>query len=110
MGLEIDHQQRRSNRPYFCFRVIAELVDEPEIRKSNKLIDTLMSHIVKNDFYLIDWNGEPTLWGKWNPEYVNALDVMVGDRKLNSSNIIGMLLDCLSLHGERKIPGCHHFI
>jgi len=76
----------------FAFGAIAELVDEPEIReKAITLIDTLMSHIVKNDFYLVDWNGEPTLWGKWNPEYVNARPVMVGDRKLNSSNIIGML-------------------
>lgn len=87
----------------FAFGVIAELVDEPEIReKAIMLIDTLMSHIVKNDFYLIDWNGEPTLWGKWNPEYVNALDVMVGDRKLNSSNIIGMLQTAYHFTGKEK--------
>ncbi|GAH97438.1 unnamed protein product, partial [marine sediment metagenome] len=56
----------------FAFGAIAELVDEPELRnKAIMLIDTLMSHVVKNDFYMIDWNGEPTLWGKWNPDYVN---------------------------------------
>jgi len=50
----------------FAFGVIAELIDEKELRdKAILLIDTLMSHVVKNDFYLIDWNGEPTLWGKW---------------------------------------------
>lgn len=76
----------------FAFGAIAELVDEPELQnKAIMLIDTLMSTIVKNNFYLIDWNGEPTLWGKWNPEYVNALPKVIGDRKLNSSNIISML-------------------
>jgi hypothetical protein len=76
----------------FVFGVIAELIDEKETKeKAIMLIDTLMSHIVKNDFYMIDWNGEPTLWAKWHPDYVNARPKMVGDRKINASNIIGML-------------------
>ena len=76
----------------FAFGAIAELVAEPEIKnKAILLIDTLMSHIVKNNFYMIDWNGKPTQWGKWNPEYVNLRPKMVGDRKINSSNIIAML-------------------
>ena len=87
----------------FAFATIAELVDKPEIReKAIMLIDTLMSHVVKNDFYMIDWNGEPTLWGKWNPEYVNARPEMVGDRKLNSSNIIGMLQTAYHFTGKEK--------
>jgi hypothetical protein len=76
----------------FAFGAIAELVPEPELKnKAIMLIDTLMSHIVKNDFYMIDWNGKPTQWGKWNPDYVNARPKMVGDRKINSSNIVAML-------------------
>jgi hypothetical protein len=54
-------------------------------------MDTLMSHIVSHDLYLIDFDGKPTMWGKWNPAYVNAFPVNVGDRKLNSSNIVAML-------------------
>jgi hypothetical protein len=76
----------------FVFGVIAELVDDPALKnQAIRLLDTLMSHIVGNDLYLIDWNGKPTTWGKWNPAYVNARPIMVGDRKLNSSNIIAML-------------------
>jgi len=87
----------------FAFGVVAELINIPEIRgKAILLIDTLMSHIIKNDFYMIDWNGEPTLWGKWNPDYVNARPVMVGDRKLNSSNIIGMLQTAYHFTGKEK--------
>jgi len=76
----------------FAFGAIAELVAEPELKnKAIMLIDTLMSHVVKNNFYMIDWNGEPTRWGRWHPDYVNARPKTVGDRKINSSNIIGML-------------------
>ncbi len=76
----------------FVFGVLAELVDDEGIRtRSIALIDSLMGHIVKNDLYLIDYDGKPTLWGKWNPKYVNGMPKNVGDRKINSSNIIAML-------------------
>lgn len=76
----------------FAFGAMAELVQDPDLKsRAVTMIDTLMSHIVKNDMYMIDYNGKPTLWGKWNPSYVNSFPVNVGDRKLNSSNIIAML-------------------
>ncbi|KQS33010.1 hypothetical protein [Dyadobacter sp. Leaf189] len=76
----------------FAFGAMAELVDDPALKnKAIMLIDTVMSHIVKNDMYLIDFDGKPTMWGKWNPVYVNSFPTNVGDRKLNSSNIVSML-------------------
>jgi hypothetical protein len=76
----------------FAFGAMAELIPDADMkRRSIVLIDTLMSHIVKNDMYLVDFDGEPTLWGRWNPEYVNSFPTNIGDRKLNSSNIIAML-------------------
>ena len=76
----------------FAFATIAELVDDPLLKaKAIMLMDTLMQHIVDHNLYLVDWDGKPTRWGRWNPEYVNARPVMVGDRKLASSNIIAML-------------------
>ena len=76
----------------FAFGAMAELVDDKQLqRRAITLIDTLMSHIISHDLYLIDFDGKPTMWGKWNPNYVNAFPTNVGDRKLNSSNIIAML-------------------
>lgn len=76
----------------FAFGAIAELIDdEPMKKKAIMLLDTVMSHIIKNDMYLIDFDGKPTMWGKWNPKYVNSFPTNVGDRKLNSSNIVSML-------------------
>ncbi|SEN13799.1 hypothetical protein SAMN05216436_11222 [bacterium A37T11] len=76
----------------FVFSVLAELVDDTGIRKKAvALMDSLMTHIVDHDLYLVDHDGKPTLWGKWNPDYVNQFPTNIGDRKLNSSNIISML-------------------
>lgn len=76
----------------FALGAMAELIDNPSMKtRAIHLIDILMQHIVDHDFYLIDYDGKPTTWGRWNPEYVNARPVMVGDRKINSSNIMSML-------------------
>jgi hypothetical protein len=86
----------------FVFGAIAELIDVPEIKnKAVKLMDGLMQHIVDHEMSMIDWNGNPTRWGRWNPEYVNARPKMVGDRKLNSSNIISMLQTAYHFTGKK---------
>jgi len=87
----------------FALSVVAELSGEHKLKqKAVELIDTLMSHILKNKLYLVDWDGNPTRWGRWNPEYVNSFPTMVGDRKLNSSNIIGMLQTAYKFTGKEK--------
>jgi hypothetical protein len=86
----------------FVFGALAELVDVEEIKnKAIKLMDALMTHIVEHEMYLIDWNGKPTTWGRWNPEYVNARPKMVGDRKITSSNIISMLQTVYHFTGKK---------
>jgi hypothetical protein len=77
----------------FVFGAMAELLTDHKDLQSRAvtLIDSLMQHTIDNNYYMVDWNGKPTLWGKWNPEYVNARPVGVGDRKINSSEYIAML-------------------
>lgn len=76
----------------FIFGAMAELLDDENLKKrAIVMMDSLMQHVVDNDMYLVDWDGKPTLWGKWHPDYVNARPVMVGDRKINASNIVAML-------------------
>ncbi len=76
----------------FLFGAMAELVDDEGLRnRAIVLMDSLMQHIVDNDMYMVDWDGNPTLWARWHPDYVNARPIMVGDRKINASNIVAML-------------------
>ena len=76
----------------FALTLIAQYMDDENLRKrAVTLMDGLMSYIVDNELRLIDFDGKPTLWGIWHPEYVNRFPEMVGDRKLYSSNIIAFL-------------------
>jgi hypothetical protein len=86
----------------FAFGAMAELFDGEMKQRAITLIDTLMSHVVRNDMYLIDYDGKPTTWGRWHPDYVNARPKMVGDRKINASNIIGMLQTAYHFTGKEK--------
>ncbi|MFK5972030.1 MAG: hypothetical protein QM485_02005 [Flavobacteriaceae bacterium] len=86
----------------FAYGVMAELMDNELKGRAITLIDTLMSHIIRNDMYMVDFDGKPTTWGKWNPEYVNARPKMVGDRKINASNIIAMLQTAYHYTGKEK--------
>jgi len=76
----------------FVMGAMAELIDVPDMKaRAIHLIDILMQHIVDHKLYLVDYDGKPTTWGRWNPEYVNVRPENVGDRKICSSNIISML-------------------
>lgn len=86
----------------FAYGAMAEIMDNDLKDRAIVLIDTLMSHIVRNDMYMVDYDGKPTTWGRWNPEYVNARPKMVGDRKINASNIIGMLQTAYHFTGKEK--------
>ncbi len=75
----------------FSLTLLAELMDGDVKKRAVSLMDSLMTTIIRNDWYLIDVDGKPTLWGKWNPSYVNSFPTSVGDRKINASNIIAFL-------------------
>ena len=77
---------------FFAYTIFAEVVPDKQWRdRAIALMDSTMDHIVRNDWYLIDYDGKPTLWGKWNPDYVNKFPKQVGDRRLNSAEIISFL-------------------
>ena len=87
----------------FALKWIIELVDDPAWKnRAITCLDNLMGYIVDNDLYIIDFDGEPTLWGKWNPDYVNAFPVNVGDRRLYSANIIAFLQTAYQHTGKEK--------
>jgi hypothetical protein len=64
---------------------------EAEKKRIATFVGKVLDHIIRNNWYLIDVDGKPTLWGRWNPEYVNGYPFSVFDRRLNSAEIIGLL-------------------
>ncbi len=85
----------------FALALIAEYIDDDAWKnRAVKLLNELMTYLVENDFCLVDYNGLPSLWGRWNPQYVNRFNTMIGDRKVYSSNIIAFLQTAYRFTGK----------
>jgi hypothetical protein len=62
----------------------------------------IVDHIITHDWYLIDVDAKPTLWGRWNPEYVNWYPLSIFDRRLNSSEITASLQLTYRMTGQER--------
>lgn len=77
----------------FVAAVMNEFVAKTQAEKKRvaDFIDAILTHILKHHLSFVDVNGEPTLWGRWNPEYINWYPKTISDRKLGSTDIIAGL-------------------
>tara|TARA_B100002019_G_scaffold147685_1_gene127152 strand:+ start:3581 stop:5749 length:2169 start_codon:yes stop_codon:yes gene_type:complete len=77
---------------FFVYALFAEIIEDKEWKnRAINLIKKQMDHIIENNWYLVSWDGKPTRWGRWNPDYVNSFPIQVGDRRLNSTLILSFL-------------------
>lgn len=86
----------------FVTAVIDQFVAETPAEKQRvaDYFDAIMTHIITNDYYFIDYDGKPTLWGRWNPEYVNSFAKTQYDRRLNSTLTVTGLQLAYQLTGK----------
>lgn len=64
---------------------------EGEKKRIADFLDQILMHLINNDYYFVDADGKPTLWGRWNPEYINWYPETIIDRKLGSVTLIAGL-------------------
>lgn len=62
----------------------------------------VVEHILNHNLYLVDVDGEPTLWGRWHPEYVNWFPPSIVDRRLNSAELTAALQLAWRMTGNEK--------
>ena len=100
---EWDWKGTTSTDEYIAYLFVASVMDQfivqnpEEKERIANFIDAIMTHIIDNDYYFVDYDGKPTRWGRWNPEYVNWYAPYVSDRKLNSAHLIAGLQLAYSL-------------
>ncbi|MBR4049114.1 MAG: hypothetical protein IKK09_01310 [Clostridia bacterium] len=61
----------------------------------------LMSHIVDNGYQLMECNGKPTTWAKWNHDYFNTY-MGWADACLNSAELLAYLKVAEYITGEQR--------
>lgn len=77
----------------FAYAVLWECAAETPEEKQRiiSVVDPIADHIVRHNFYLVDVDGKPTLWGRWHPDYVNRFPPTAYDRRLNSAELTATL-------------------
>mgnify|MGYP005842356465 FL=1 len=91
--------------------------DAAERELLEKQIRTVTDYIVDNGYYLIDWNGQPTTWGKWAPEVLNGDPRRYGENGLGALEILSFLKTAFCITGDAKYKRCfddlicdHHYL
>ncbi|HTH47518.1 MAG TPA: hypothetical protein VMB21_08415, partial [Candidatus Limnocylindria bacterium] len=88
----------------FAHAVMWELVATNAIERARIATNfiPIIEHILTHDLYLIDVDGKPTLWGRWNPEYVNWFPPTIHDRQLNSAELTASLQLAFAMTGNPR--------
>lgn len=88
---------------FFVYALFAELAPDKEWRdRAIQQIVLQMDHIIEHEWRLVTWNGKPTRWGNWSPEYVNGFPINVGDRRLNSTLVLAFLQTAYHFTSDEK--------
>lgn len=84
--------------------VLNEMVAETpeEKQRVTAFIDKIMTHIIDHKYTMVDIDNKPTLWARWNPEYINWYPTTIGDRRLGSTTIVAGLQLAYKLTGKEK--------
>ncbi|MEQ8556173.1 MAG: two-component regulator propeller domain-containing protein [Cyclobacteriaceae bacterium] len=67
-----------------------------------KQVSQMMNTIVDNNYQLLDWNGERTKWGFWNPEALNHDPNSYLESGLNAAQILSFLKVSYYITGDPK--------
>ena len=90
---------------YFAFYAYWEHIakhDPAEDAMIRKQVKDVTDYIVDNGYYLIDWNGKATTWGKWAPEILNDDPRRYGENGLGALEMLSFLRTAYHITGDDK--------
>ncbi|MBL7092850.1 exo-alpha-sialidase [candidate division KSB1 bacterium] len=75
-----------------------------------KQIRTVIDYIVDNNYMLIDWDGERTRWGFWNPENLNDSAEHYIENGLNAAQILSFLKVAFHITENQKYKEHYEYL
>ena len=87
---------------YYFYGLYYDLVAETEEEKQRVRdhVRALTDHLVAHDYQLVDHDGLPTRWARFNPYEINHDKNWVFDRNLNSLSMLSYLLTAAHITGD----------
>lgn len=84
---------------YFAFKFLAD--GDPELGELiRKSVKGLMDHIIGAGYRLLDFDGKPTTWARWDGEYFESAAGWV-DAALNAAELLAYHLITMEITGEK---------
>lgn len=74
--------------------------DAEELFLIRRQVRALANHITRNDYRLHDWDGEPTEWGRWNPEDLNSDPAHYLENGLNALQLLSFMKTAYAITGD----------
>ena len=95
----------------FAFALYYDLVADGKTKQRIRgLVDRIMTHIITNNFQLIDFDGEPTKWAIWNPDSLNNIPGRWYERGTNSLQILSFLKTAVHITHDQKFENAYQFL
>jgi hypothetical protein len=95
----------------FAFPLFYDLVATGEMKeRCRNLVFRIMTHIVDNEFRLVDLDGKPTRWGVWNPDSLNNRTDWWYERGINSLQILSFLKAASHMTGNNKFEKAYRHL
>lgn len=89
---------------YFFYALYYDLVAETKAEKTRvrEHVQALTDHLIKHDFQLMDHDGRPTRWARFNPDELNFDQRWFMERGLNSLSMLSYLAVTEHITGDPK--------
>lgn len=89
----------------YCAAIMHDLIDDDTVRaKAKEHIARIVGHIVAHNYQLIDVDGQPTVWGRWDPDYFASWKGMYASG-LNGLEMLAYATTAAVLTGEPRFTG-----
>ncbi|MBN1464644.1 hypothetical protein JXA02_02705 [candidate division KSB1 bacterium] len=89
---------------FFFYGLYYDLVAETKAEKTRVRhhVAMLMDHLIEHNFHLVDHDGKPTRWARFNPYELNHDRNWAFDRNLNSLSVLAYLLTTAHITDDAK--------
>lgn len=87
---------------FYAFGLFVDLVaTEEEAIQARRHLARTAGHLIENGWKLVDRDGKPTRWGRWDPEYFET-DEGKYDRGLQAVELLSFIKTAEVLTGEKR--------
>lgn len=92
---------------FYALTLFLDLVAEgPEIQQAKTHIARVADHLIRNRWQLVDVDGKPTRWGRWDPDYF-LTDEGKYDRGLQAVELLSFIKTAEAVTGEPRFAAAY---